>query len=243
MRPNDPCLAGPDQWPRSGCRRHFQEQPFLDGNHPDWHSPLNQGLYRRDRGALFTMLRRPHDLKVSFYTDKIVNEQKYGARHFYERYEHNMSLAWEAMTGMQTAMLVGRWPLDGTGKPSANDLEKAKRRLRDGFAFVGLTHRWAESMCLFHARMGLGQCHACEFAKYNTGTEKMQRGEEKALPKLSEKDKAFLSTYRDDIDEPLLEYAEALFEERRRQHGATDSWCAACGCTAGRSHASNWDKL
>ena len=41
------------------------------------------------------------------------------------------------------------------------DVALAKRRLLEGFAFVGLAERWALSVCLLHVRFG-GRCDARE---------------------------------------------------------------------------------
>ena len=40
--------------------------------------------------------------------------------------------------------------------------QEAAKRVREGFAFVGITEEWDLSACLFHEMFG-GDCHAWDF--------------------------------------------------------------------------------
>jgi len=240
MQPNDGCLSGPGQWPdsQSGrCKKQFAQAPWLDLVHVDWHSPLNGGLYSQLRGSLVTMLRNPFKHKISYWKDKILNGQKYGLHHTHENYEHNFTAAWEDMRGMQTGMLVGKWMMHQVFQA---DLPMAKRRLREGFVFFGLTDRWDDSMCLFHALLGMGNCHHCEFVAFNTWAGKRANNIEKQQPQFSAEQQAYLDAYRDDLDEHLLQYAQEVFEELLTTSGATKEWCSICSCTSDSIHKTNW---
>ena len=57
------------------------------------------------------------------------------------------------MRGCQTKMVLGV-PCAAPFALNASLLAEAIRRLKDDFRFVGLTGRWDESVCLFHARLG-----------------------------------------------------------------------------------------
>jgi hypothetical protein len=54
------------------------------------------------------------------------------------------------------------------------DTAQAISRLREGFAYVGLTDEWALSICLFHARLG-GRCLRSEFDNSRPTTPRLTR--------------------------------------------------------------------
>ena len=67
----------------------------------------------------------------------------------------------EGMRGCQTKMVLGV-PCAAPFALNTSLLAEAVRRLRDDFRFVGLTDRWDQSICLFHARLG-GEPVAAQF--------------------------------------------------------------------------------
>merc|ERR1712107_340610 len=54
------------------------------------------------------------------------------------------------------------WDNPSFWRVSEAEIALAKDRLITGFAFVGLTHEWDLSVCLFHAKFG-GACNKREF--------------------------------------------------------------------------------
>ncbi|CAK9071057.1 unnamed protein product [Durusdinium trenchii] len=76
---------------------------------------------------------------------------------------------------------------------------QAVQRLREGFAFVGLTEEWDLSICLFHAMFG-GPCHSSEFHNARPG--------QHAKDADGLYDTSILQGYQDEIDG--LVYAEDL---------------------------------
>lgn len=94
-------------------------------------------------------------------------------------------------------------------------VDVAKQRLRTDFAFVGLTDRWDESICLFHAMFG-GQCRDLEFANVRPGAKsELELGNN-------------ISTLRDvvdEFDEPLYEEAKQIFESHLLKFGVSLENC------------------
>lgn len=94
-------------------------------------------------------------------------------------------------------------------------VELAKSRLRTDFAFVGLTDRWEESICLFHAMFG-GPCRDLEFANVRPGAE-------------NKHDLGYnVSAYGDvgdEFDEPLYGEAVEIFESQLQTFGVSPENC------------------
>ncbi|CAK8992389.1 unnamed protein product [Durusdinium trenchii] len=76
---------------------------------------------------------------------------------------------------------------------------RAVKRLREGFAFVGLTEEWDLSICLFHTMFG-GPCHSSEF--HNARKSHHLKNADGSY------DTSVLQGYQDEIDG--LVYAEGL---------------------------------
>ena len=62
-------------------------------------------------------------------------------------------VAFPGIMGCQTKMVLGRRCSENVKLTKAK-LENAKLRLRERFAFIGLTDDWNDSICLFHAMFG-----------------------------------------------------------------------------------------
>jgi len=104
--------------------------------------------------------------------------------------------------------------------PSKEEMEEAKKRLREGFAFIGLMEEWPLSMCLFHATFG-GPCHAAEFM--NTRVWHLELA---APPKLH--NDSLLEGYVDPYDKEIWEEAQKIFWERVRQYDVSLEKCEPC---------------
>lgn len=61
--------------------------------------------------------------------------------------------AFPGIAGCQTKMVLGQRCSRNVPLTAAK-LQVAKRRLRERFAFIGLTEEWNDSVCLFHAMFG-----------------------------------------------------------------------------------------
>jgi len=97
-------------------------------------------------------------------------------------------------------------------------MEEAKRRLREGFAFIGLVEEWPLSMCLFHAAFG-GPCHGAELID--------SRHLPEVLPKSRYND-SVLEGYVDPYDKEIWEEAQKIFWERVRQYDVSLEKCEPC---------------
>jgi len=132
-----------------------------------------------------------------------------------------------AMQGCQTKMLAldtlpeGPSPcVENYEPPTEEMVQVALYRLRNGFAFTGLTDEWDLSMCLFHAKFG-GECISSEFTNTRPGPE-AEAG--KSLYDTSE-----LEGFTDPSDALVYAEAKAMFEEDLQRlgvsHESCQSWC------------------
>ena len=109
----------------------------------------------------------------------------------------------------------------GSGVPN---VRLALHRLRDGFAFVGLTEEWAISICLFHAMHG-GTCRAAEFVNSRPGPE--SGGSFWARRLRAETTAAVAAAGDDPYDEALHEAARRRFWGDVRRSRLSARKCAA----------------
>lgn len=111
------------------------------------------------------------------------------------------------LKGCQTRMLLGgRCADDGAadGEPFGGGALDAKQAIAimERLAFVGLTDRWNEAICLFHKMFG-GKVLQAEF--------KNRHQTVRVKPDLE---------LRDEVDEPLYAAAAARFDQLLKEHGA-----------------------
>merc|ERR1719323_2746000 len=126
-----------------------------------------------------TMLRQPEQRLISAYHDLVGTWPSLHAA------PHHSWGGWPTKelppvdevaryaAGCATRMLVhgGYSCGGGLGPPSLQDVADAKRHLREGFIFVGLTEEWALSICLLN-RMFEVRCHARQFSDTRPGHDK-----------------------------------------------------------------------
>ena len=103
------------------------------------------------------------------------------------------------------------------------DLALAKRRLRDGFAFIGLTDHWALSICLFHATIPGLPCYPSEFensrpSPSNKNTTEQQR----VLQEISN-----VVEREDPFDQELFAFGSTLFWAAVSRYNLDPRKCAA----------------
>jgi len=106
--------------------------------------------------------------------------------------------------------------------PVREEVDLAKRRLREDFPFVGIQEKWELSMCLFHATFG-GPCHSAEF----TNSRHAASGQANSY------NVAVLRGFRDVHDGELYAEAEAIFDERMRRYNMSVEACQPCFREAG----------
>lgn len=97
--------------------------------------------------------------------------------------------------------------------PTEGELSLAIEMLR-AFAFVGLTERWAESICLFHALFG-GCCHAAELV--NTRPTQWPPSSEANVSATASS--AETAAFYDPWDGALHAVAQELFSQRLAEFG------------------------
>ena len=100
-----------------------------------------------------------------------------------------------------------------------DDAKEASRRVREGFAFVGLTEEWDMSICLFHKIFG-GDCHAEEFADIRPTSS----GKDASV----DYDTSELMGFHDDIDEVVYSAALEVFKANIVLYNVSQDSCRSC---------------
>ena len=153
------------------------------------------------------MLRNPIAYKLSFFRDKIENEDKYGGSvRMYGAYRTNISLAWERMSSIQVGFLIGQHPLSFIA--TEQDIQMAKNRLLDNFVFFGITDEWNNSMKLLEFTFGI-RLNSCSYQTLNSHhrAAKSDWNYSTIIPD------SFM-VRRNDADTNLYDYALNIFHER-----------------------------
>ena len=99
------------------------------------------------------------------------------------------------------------------------DATEAARRVREDFAFVGLTEEWDLSICLFHKIFG-GSCHAFEFE--DTRPSFAGKSADKDY------DTSQLEGWHDDIDEVVYAAALEVFRRNLVLFNVSQETCQEC---------------
>ena len=110
-------------------------------------------------------------------------------------------------------------PLDVHRPMTSEDAKEASRRVREGFAFVGLTEEWDLSICLFHKMFG-GQCHAEEFEDVRPTSS----GKNASV----DYDTSELMGFHDDIDEVVYSAALDVFKANVALYNVSQDSCQPC---------------
>eukprot|EP00931_Biecheleriopsis_adriatica_P118056 TRINITY_DN93526_c0_g1_i1.p1 TRINITY_DN93526_c0_g1~~TRINITY_DN93526_c0_g1_i1.p1 ORF type:complete len:341 (-),score=29.17 TRINITY_DN93526_c0_g1_i1:29-1051(-) len=200
----------------SASRDPHQRRPHESSEYC-FHHQLTDALYNRHRGLLVTMLRDPSQWKISYWKDKVVLSRFESEENLrYKRGDLTFHQFLSEMAGFQSRFLSGLHSEESRPRWAA----VAKQRLDQGFAFFGLTHRWDESICLFHFKFQLGRCPPCTLAKLNAARMDLPAN-------LSQGEAAW-----DAIDEDLLSFATSKFEQEQSRYGADLQTCVSCGCSS-----------
>lgn len=117
------------------------------------------------------------------------------------------------------------------GYPSESEVSFAKQRLREGFAFVGLTEKWELSMCLFDTMFNV-PCQSWQFGSSRPSHQTSQNSDDAGY------DLEPLKGVRDPFDGALYAEAQKIFEENLKRYNVSEASCEPCFRAAGISLAS-----
>eukprot|EP00420_Gonyaulax_spinifera_P029062 CAMPEP_0197898978 /NCGR_PEP_ID=MMETSP1439-20131203/45333_1 /TAXON_ID=66791 /ORGANISM="Gonyaulax spinifera, Strain CCMP409" /LENGTH=344 /DNA_ID=CAMNT_0043519743 /DNA_START=60 /DNA_END=1094 /DNA_ORIENTATION=- len=122
-----------------------------------------------------------------------------------------------ALAGATVKMLTRSTDHNDHNPPTPEEVSIARRRLREGFAFVGILERYVMSICLAHAMFG-GSCRAEEFFKVHASDQSKPGGYDPSL----------LQGFRDTADGAVYEEGMRIFEENLRVYGVSEASCRPC---------------
>eukprot|EP00440_Ansanella_granifera_P076703 gb/GFBE01083230.1/.p1 GENE.gb/GFBE01083230.1/~~gb/GFBE01083230.1/.p1 ORF type:complete len:327 (+),score=61.16 gb/GFBE01083230.1/:1-981(+) len=204
----------------SVCR---QSCPGLDCHH-DWRTHHAIGLEYEEyyNGHGVVMFRQPEQRAISFYNYVSIpggtfynpSFQKMfpTVRSFAEHAEGCMARQLTENSGQPCAGLVA-----AAGKVTGHQLALAKKRLREGFVFVGITEQWDLSICLLHAQFG-GECSAKEFENIRPGAASSDDGY----------DTSVLDGFVDEADGEIYQVALDIFSENLAKYNVSHESCRPC---------------
>mmetsp|Transcript_63238 Transcript_63238/g.148519 ORF Transcript_63238/g.148519 Transcript_63238/m.148519 type:complete len:334 (+) Transcript_63238:62-1063(+) len=224
-----------------GCSRVCNVDKYSCPKKP--HLPVSN--YSAARGHLVGMFRDPDQRILSGYHDEANNfaAEDYQS-YLIEQSTHQIQQSGGNCTGSLVRNLPKRQLLDFAGmwkgsmayqltaehdntsaldprrpRVTARDAVEAARRVREGFAFVGLTEEWDLSICLFHKMFG-GICRAFEFED----TRPSYAG------KTADQDynTSQLLGWHDDIDEVVYTAASEVFRRNLILFNVSHETCQEC---------------
>ena len=223
---------------------------LVEGARPDFHGGLGGGdaatngedgaplpaagdidssPYTAHRGNLVAMFRRPDERIVSSYFSRIGTERGFPDTADLDAYRQRAA-------GCITKTLTreGTYPcMESEVPPSDEEVTMAIQRLREGFAFVGLTEEWNLSLCLWHATIG-GTPYVEEFQTYRpvvVGKRPSERSAEEER-ELQEQRQQQSQEHYDGADEAVYRAAEEVFWSNVDKVGMTAERCEEMIATA-----------
>jgi hypothetical protein len=203
----DPTWRGMDVLCPGGFSATYR--PATSGNH----GGLDDSLWGLNRGHLVTMLRQPEQRLISGYNHEGHMEWPLDTP------PANVREYAEVMAGGTVRQLArggghasGELPL-----PTSDEVSVAIDRLREGFAFVGITEQWDLSVCLFRAMFG-GVCVGTDFSNTRLGNESTGS---------SLYDTSELQGFVDQYDGPVYAEALAMFSKGVKLYDVEEGKCTA----------------
>lgn len=118
------------------------------------------------------------------------------------------------------------------GAPTDEELALAEKRLRTGFAFVGLTDQWVLSMCLGHRMFG-GKCRTSDFIDTRVTGRNGEKMAVKIVLHPRPYDTSSLSGWTDPFDGALYKVAEEIFADNIARYNVSLESCQSCFKEAG----------
>uniref|UniRef100_A0A7S1W936 Sulfotransferase domain-containing protein n=1 Tax=Alexandrium catenella TaxID=2925 RepID=A0A7S1W936_ALECA len=227
-------------------------------NHPAL-GTASQPPYEQGKGHYMAMVRQPEQRILSVYSDmrrcspdtpgkckidiRANKETSWGGWDSLEL--PNVTTFAKRQAGCMVRMLTRPgFPCGGLSDlaVSPEEVAEARRRLREGFSFVGITDYWDLSICLYSAMFKVG-CRRIQFQDVRPGPDKwnnswtdvpreMDADDERRLNS-TPLDESVLNGFTDIFDGEL--YAEALdiFEGRLKRYNVTKASCEPCWRDAG----------
>lgn len=232
--------ARPPRYPYDTWFRGVFPEDTPPSNGAGWfgdHEGISAARYHEFKGHFFGLFREPARRAVSAYSYMLRSYPNHtaspiGLREYALRTEGYVAkmLAGQIENGGYAAergVHEGCWGNLVPGRNTCNAVagwtsDAALHRLNTGFRFVGLTDRWHETMCLFHAKFG-GQCMASELqiTRPTDTAHTTQAG----APSSEERALALRRSFVDSYDTPLYEAAVRRFEAELRHHSITAAGC------------------
>lgn len=233
---------------------HYPPQVWFRGSAIFWragiaHAPLSREVFDEYNGRLFTMIRDPRARGWSAY--RFFTWDKGASQHMV-----SPQLYATCISGIQTMMITGEMPNQAFGgvcahlvehgacvrghrkdcmSPPAPDMKLAHRRLREGFAFVGLTEQWPLSICLFAAMFRI----ACVPSLFDDSRPTPMRHEARTRsagapspPPATEDAELFADPY----DMQLWRWATTRFHADLSRYNVTRGRCERVICPAAATH-------
>jgi hypothetical protein len=195
------------------------------------HEGLSRDTWTLNRGHFVTMLRQPEQRLISDYYKKDFQVMRYLAadgvtiERFWPYHSSTPSLREfaEVMGGCSVRQLAfdDFNPCYRAEVPTTEDVSLAINRLRQGFAFVGITDHWDLSVCLFRAMFG-GECNSLDLI--NTKPFNGTTADSDAY------DTSDLEGWTDELDGQIYKDGVRLFNQELSLYSVDETMCASlCG--------------
>ncbi|CAJ1360684.1 unnamed protein product [Effrenium voratum] len=211
------------------CKKLCPPNTLSCNEHP--HEGLGGENWTRYKGHVVAMFRNPLQRLCSAYYDPVFDfvgdtaafpQAEYPLRASDENgpLPHRISLQQFALrrAGDATRQLVrAKFQVQEPSRVTEEDSHLAVSRLREGFAFIGITEEWDISVCLFHRMFG-GQCMPSDFEDMRPHSP----GETAAVPYED------ADTITDPYDMPVYEEAVRVFKENLVKYDVSEETCKAC---------------
>ena len=187
------------------------------------HRPVSEEQLLRDQIRAAALFRQPSQRIISAHNDGFHANgfSKNDTEALLTACRGNSSIAshecfarFPGIAGCMTRMLTGKTCAEGSVARGAAPFDGGKALVLDakktiaGLAFVGLTERWNETVCLFHRMFG-GSINPAEFMNFH-------HNHKHGSQLLYQEDS--LNGFRDDADEEIYAAAQQRFESLLKEH-------------------------
>jgi hypothetical protein len=199
------------------------------------HEGMSRDAWALNRGHLVTMLRQPEQRILSDYYNKVFQPMRYPCPDS-ECPHVDFQTVWPYSSSTPSAReyaevmggcVVRQFTLDDYDPcyrvevPTPDDVNLAINKMRQGFAFVGITDHWDLSVCLFRAMFG-GECNSLDLI--NTKPFNGTTADSETY------DESLLEGWTDKLDGPVYKAGVALFKKSLSLYSVDETACASmCG--------------
>ncbi|CAE7204906.1 hypothetical protein AK812_SmicGene40999 [Symbiodinium microadriaticum] len=231
------------KWKAAVCPNACDPAAFVCPEHPFYEKHPTISNYSAQRGKLMAMFRDPDQRILSGYHD---DDNNLAAIDYADYLEEDLRIQnctyfgsdvpkrnlldfAESWKGGMAYQIVTEHPVTQTlhpNRPSTtrDQAEEAARRVREGFAFVGISEEWDLSICLFHKMFG-GVCEASNFVDTRPSSDGKSAD--------SDYDTSVLMGWHDDLDELVYEAALSVFRKSLISFNVSHETCQECYRHAG----------